>query len=98
MNKEITETLKRAYNEATSSPYWLILDPQQNMRCNIHNLAGQITGPFFSRKDAEDFLERTRYNFGVKACVYCLSGNYSRKYDNLCRDLRIGMSDNKDGN
>jgi len=86
--KEIIETLKNADNESASSPYWLILDPKRNMRCNIHELAGQITGPFFCREDAEDFLERTRYNFSSRAKTYCLSGNYSKKYDNLCRELR----------
>ena len=91
MNNEIRETLRDADNEATSSPYWLILDPKQNMRCSIHQVAGQITGPFFCRDDAENFLKKTRYNFSSKAKVYCLSGNYSHKYDSLCRNLRIGM-------
>ena len=44
---EIIETLKNADNEATRCPYWLILDPRQNMNCNIHQLAGQIAGPFY---------------------------------------------------
>uniref|UniRef100_A0A6H1ZPX4 Uncharacterized protein n=1 Tax=viral metagenome TaxID=1070528 RepID=A0A6H1ZPX4_9ZZZZ len=88
--QEIIETLKTADNEATSAPYWLILDPRQNMRCNIHLMAGGITGPFFCRDDAEGFLRATRYNFSSRARVYCLSGNYSRKYDKLCKKLRIG--------
>lgn len=87
MDKIITETLRDADNEATRSPYWLILDPSQNMRCSIHEMAGGITGPFFSRKDAEDFLAATRYNFSDKAKVYCLSGHNSRKYDSYMRDV-----------
>lgn len=42
----IIETLKNAPNEATRAPYWMILDPVQNMGCDIHLLACQITGPF----------------------------------------------------
>lgn len=79
----IIETLKNAPNEATRAPYWMILDPVQNMGCDIHLLACQITGPFFSRDDAESFLQRTRYNFSERARVYCLSGHNSAKYAQL---------------
>lgn len=84
----IKETIEKADNEWTSSPYWLILDPRQNMDCDIHELASQITGPFFCREDAEDFLKRTRYNFGKRAKVYCHSGCYSEKYYNLCKGIK----------
>ena len=87
MDVIITETLRDSESEATRSPYWLILDPSQNMRCSIHEMAGGITGPFFSRKDAEDFLVATRYNFSSKAKVYCLSGCHSRKYDTYVREV-----------
>lgn len=87
MDEIITETLWTADSEATRSPYWLILDPSQNMRCSIHQMAGGITGPFFSRKDAEDFLSATSYNFSDKAKVYCLSGCRSRKYDHYVREV-----------
>jgi len=88
--KEIIRTLKGANNEATSAPYWLILDPIQNMGCDIHYLASQITGPFFSREDAESFLKATRYNFGDRARVYCLSGCYSYKYERLYKAIEKG--------
>ena len=81
--KVIIETLKNADNEATRCPYWLILDPQQNMSCSIHMMAGGIAGPFFCREDAEEYLNATRYNFSRRAKVYCLSGHHSRKYENL---------------
>jgi hypothetical protein len=81
--KSIIDTLQKADNEATRCPYWLILDPKQNMRCNIHEMAGGVTGPFFCREDAENFLERTRYNFSKRAKVYCLSGHNSYKYEQL---------------
>lgn len=86
MNEIIEETLRAADSEATRSPYWLILDPSQNMRCSIHQMAGGITGPFFSRMDAEDFLAETKYNFSDKAKVYCLSGCRSWKYDHYVRE------------
>lgn len=88
--EEITKTLKDADCEATESPYWLILDPTQNMSCDVHMLAAQITGPFFSRQDAEQHLKSRRYAFSKRAAVYCHSGYWSVKYKNLCRKLRVG--------
>ena len=84
---EIINTLKTADNEAKRSPWWMILGPQQNMGCDIHYLASQITGPFFCRADAEGFLRHTRYNFSSRAKVYCHSGCYSDKYDDLCKQI-----------
>lgn len=84
---EINRTLESATNEGTRAPYWLILDPDQNMRCSVHGLAGQISGPFFSREDAELYLKNRRYNYGRRARVYCLSGYHSRKYNTVCDAL-----------
>ena len=89
MNQEIANTLLETDNEATESPYWLVLDPQQNMSCDVHVLAGQITGPFFSREDAEEYLQRRRYDYSDRAVVYCCSGYYSQKYKDFCRSLKI---------
>ena len=69
-------------NEATSAPFWLILDPKQNMDCDIFGLAGQITGVFFSREKAESYLKAHRYNFTERAKVFCHSGCYSYEYAN----------------
>ncbi len=88
--EEIKKTLSETKNESTSAPYWLILDPRQNMSCNIDMMAHGITGPFFCREDAENFFKATRYNFSRHAHVYCLSGCHSRKYNKLCRELRVG--------
>lgn len=87
MNDEIIKTLQEADNEATESPYWLILDPHQNMRCNVHEMADYITGPFFCREDAEQHLKNRRYGFSDKAVVYCLSGYWSYKYKKFYREL-----------
>ncbi len=72
-------------HEGTESPYWLILDPQQMMRLDVHRLASMITGPFFSRREAQDHLEARRYNFSKHAKVYCHSGYHSDQYRNECR-------------
>jgi hypothetical protein len=87
--QRIAETLKTADNEATRSPYWLILDPMQNISCNIHVMASQITGPFFCRADAEMHLFIKKHHFSDKARVYCLSGHKSIKYDNLCIEIGV---------
>lgn len=80
----IKETLNAANNESTRAPYWLILDAHsQNMSCEIHMLASMITGPFFCREDAQEFLRSTRYNFSERAKVYCCSGTHSEKYTKL---------------
>ena len=87
--QKIIDTLQKADNEATESPYWLILDPNQNMTCDIHALASQITGPFFCREDAEEHLKCRRYAFSSRAIVYCNSGHWSYKYKMLCRKLKL---------
>lgn len=85
--KDIIKTLKTAKVECTRAPYWLILDPVQNMSCDCHALANQITGPFFCRDDAENHLKTRRYAFSKRAVVYCLSGYESEKWDNLWKNI-----------
>jgi len=87
--KEILETLKNADNEATRAPYWLILDPDQNMSCDVYNLSSQITGLFFSREDAQEYLETKSYHFTKRAVVFCLSGHHSYKYEKLCKEIGL---------
>ena len=72
-------------HEATAAPYWLILNPRQNMSRDVFMLASQITGPFFSRQEAEDVLQSSRYNYGPNAVVFCLSGCHSIQYFNEWR-------------
>jgi len=68
-------------NEGTASPWWIILDPQQNMRCDVHWLAHQITGPFFSREEADLVFKQMRHHFSDRARVYCASGYCTYQYD-----------------
>lgn len=67
-------------NEGTDAPYWLILDPSQMMSPTVDNLAPMITGPFFSREEADCHLNARRYAFSDRAGVWCFSGYWSRQY------------------
>ena len=79
-------------NEGTESPWWIIIDPRQNFEVDdqgVCSIAHMITGPFFSRKEAEDFLSKTRYNFGKHPVVWCHSGYYSEQYKNAIRKATL---------
>lgn len=68
-------------HEGTSEPWWLIIDPNQQMfELDVHTVANMVTGPFFSRESAQSFLDATRYNFSKHAKVYCHSGYHSFEY------------------
>ncbi len=84
----IQETLRRANHEATRSPYWVIIDPKQNLSLDINIAASQISGIFFSRMDAEEYLRAHHYNYSSRATVYCMSGHYSEKYNAFCDNLK----------
>lgn len=81
--------------EATESPWWAIVDPSQNMRAGLACAAGQITGPFFSRAEAEAQLKLTRYNYGKHANVWCFSGYHSRQYKEALRNA-VNWGDNSE--
>ncbi len=69
--------------EGTRAPWWMILDPSQNMSCDPHWLASMITGPFFSREEAERCLKNRRHHYSDRAVVYCHSGCYTDQYDEV---------------
>lgn len=76
-------------NESTRSPFWIIIDPDKNLHLGsegIHNIAAMITGVWFSRESAEEFLNRTRYNFSKHAAVYCHSGCYSDEWEEAIKN------------
>ena len=85
--KNIVDTLQSVNCEATESPYWLILDPRQMFCCDVHELASMISGPFFSRDDAQNYLTAKRHRYTKHARVYCHSGYCSQKYKELNRAL-----------
>jgi hypothetical protein len=70
-------------NEGTFAPWWMIINPMQNFKTDSeasHNIAAMITGPFFSREEAEAVLASARYRYGNGACVYCASGHATLQY------------------
>lgn len=67
-------------NEGTSFPWWFIVRPGQGFNSNPENVAHCITGPFFSRAEAEEQLNRRRYEYGKKAIVWCGSGYHTGRY------------------
>lgn len=70
-------------NEATAYPYWMIIDPRQNFNTNdkgLYNVAGMISGPFFSRQEAETTLKQRRHHFTKNAKVFCCSGHNTVAY------------------
>ena len=72
-------------NEGTQSPYWLIIDPKQNLKRGldgIYNIASMITGPFFSRREAGIVLRNRSHHYSDKAIVYCHSGCDTIQYYN----------------
>lgn len=73
-------------HEGTESPWWAIVDPNQNMSMDLGMAAAQITGPFFSRESAEGHLKARRYAFGARAAVWCFSGYWSVQYKEACRE------------
>jgi len=60
-------------NEATASPWWFISDPQQMMRPDHYQLASMITGPFFSREEAEAVMKKRRHHYSDRVAVFCAS-------------------------
>ncbi len=87
--KKIIETLTETNNEGTRAPYWAIVNPVQNMSCDVHVAASQFTGPFFCREDATDYLNNRRHYFSKRAVVYCFSGCFSYKYNELWETVKI---------
>lgn len=77
-------------NEGTAHPYWIIIDPRQNFKVNsdgVYNFASMITGVWLSREAAQEFLDRTKYNFSKHAKVFCHSVCYSSDWIKLCKEL-----------
>ena len=87
MNQPATVTLEFPITdvEATEAPYWLILDPHQMMKPDVFDLSSMITGPFFSRAEAQEHLSARRHAFGKHAVVFGASGYWSRRYKDAWR-------------
>ena len=82
------EIMVSGKNEGTSAPWWIIIDPRQNFDVGdrgLSNIAHMITGPFFSREEANQMLEARRHHYSKHAVVYCHSGHGTREYANKVR-------------
>lgn len=73
-------------NEITESPWWVIINPRGLIH-TASEIESRLTGPFFSRKAAEDHVRNRRHAFGEKVAIWCLSGYWSYEYKKLLRDL-----------
>ena len=70
-------------NDCTSYPWWGIVSPRRGLVRKdeaVAHFAGAITGPFFSRKSAQDHLDARRYRYPDNAAVWCFSGHESWDY------------------
>ena len=77
-------------NEGTDSPWWMIIDPQQMMEPSPAEVAmGMITGPFFSREEAEDVLRARSHHYSHRAVVWCASGCYTRQYRKQWKEAEL---------
>ncbi len=76
-------------NEATAYPYWMIIDPIQMMRPTLGGVASMVSGPFFSREEAENKLKAQRYNYTKRAAVYCCSGHMSPSWRSAHEEGRV---------
>jgi hypothetical protein len=93
--QEIIDTLMTTDREFTSAPYWLIIDMNDKTEISdIREVASMVTGPFFSRKDAQAYLDARRYNFSDGARVYCKSGHESPKYARLWKWIEERVPEN----
>ena len=74
-------------NEGTAEPWWVIVDPKQMMAPDPYAvMMGMITGPFFSREEANEILSARRHHYSPRAVVYCASGCYTNHYRKACRE------------
>jgi hypothetical protein len=74
-------------NEGTAEPWWVIVDPKQMMKPDPYAvMIGMITGPFFSREEANEVLKARSHHYSDRAVVYCASGCYSSSYKRAYRE------------
>lgn len=75
--------------EGTSYPWWAIISmlrvEKDRKLVSTGDIIRSITGPFFSREEAEQELESRRYLYGVSAVVWCMSGYLSGQYAEAIR-------------
>ena len=80
-------------NEGTEAPYWVIINNWSQLLSekDYDRTASFITGVFFSRESAEEYLQAHRYNFSEHAVIYCMSG-YGTDWGKLVKESSQGNS------
>jgi hypothetical protein len=74
-------------NEGTAEPWWVIVDPKQMMSPDPYAvMMNMVTGPFFSREEAQSVLAGRRHHFSSRAVVYCASGCDTIQYRKAYRE------------
>ncbi len=58
------------------------------MRCDVGLTASMITGVFFSRETAEEFLQNHKYRYSDRAKVFCFSGHNSMDWKDAINNGR----------
>lgn len=82
-------------NEGTETPWWIIVEPLNLQRRKAENVAHCVTGPFFSREEAELELSGRRYDYHKDAIVWCASGYRSGQYREAIRHERANQELNR---
>jgi hypothetical protein len=74
-------------NEGTAEPWWVIVDPCQMMSPDPYRvMMNMVTGPFFSREEANQVLKSRSHHYSKRVVVYCASGCYSNQYKQKYRE------------
>lgn len=97
-------------NESTDSPWWILIDPA-TIRSMLEGVAehGEIPdderilsaiafsveGPYFSRKEATDYLSQRKYAYSESAGVWCSSGYRANQYKTAIREARDDIKERK---
>jgi hypothetical protein len=95
LEQEILDAVRRiantySDNEATDRPVWWILTPRFGGGSNTAAMLSSVLGPFWSREEAQAWLDAKRYRFSAKAKVYCGSAHHNpelRKLFDLSRRM-----------
>lgn len=80
------ETRRIPNAEATAYPWWMVIDPVQNMACSAANVGMNPVGQFFSRAAAQAHLDAKRHRYSDRAVVWCGSGHMSADWRALCEE------------
>jgi hypothetical protein len=82
--------LKTGRNECTSYPWWFIVGKGRPR--SGKDIPFYITGPFFSRDEAEKERKSRIYNYSEKSFVWCASGHatdiYATAIDEAVKRIR----------